>query len=166
MKAILRILLAFPALVVASALANAQAPNPLVGTWRLVSFASEILETKVVRYPFGAHPGGFITYTPDGRMMTVLVNPSRKPPAAPAATDAEALGLYRTLIAYGGTYRIDGNKVVHHLEVSWNQAWTGTDQKRFFKVEANQLTLTTAPLVSTVLSNAHVVSTLIFERVQ
>ncbi len=43
------------------------AENPLVGTWRLVSFAVRDSEGAVT-YPFGREVEGFITYTGDGRM--------------------------------------------------------------------------------------------------
>jgi Lipocalin-like domain len=36
-------------------------------------------------------------------------------------------------------------KVIHHVDISWNEAWTGTDQVRFFKLDGNILTITTAP---------------------
>jgi hypothetical protein len=34
--------------------------------------------------------------------------------------------------------------VVHHIDTSWNQAWTGTDQIRHFVLEGDTLTITTA----------------------
>jgi hypothetical protein len=37
------------------------------------------------------------------------------------AMDAEAVDLYRTIIAYSGAYSIDGNKVIYKIEYSWNQ---------------------------------------------
>jgi len=47
--------------------------------------------------------------------------------------------------AYSGRYTVEGDKVVHRVDVSWNEAWTGTDQVRFVKVEGDRLTITTAP---------------------
>jgi hypothetical protein len=38
--------------------------------------------------------------------------------------------------------------VTHHIDISWNQAWTGTDQVRFYKLEGDVLTITTAPYKS------------------
>ena len=48
------------------------------------------------------------------------------------------------MFAYAGTYTADGEKVVHHVDVSWNQSWTGTDLVRFYKLDGNTLTITTA----------------------
>lgn len=47
-------------------------------------------------------------------------------------------------VAYSGTYVLDSDKVTHKIDVSWNQSWTGSDQIRFYKVEGNMLTITTA----------------------
>jgi hypothetical protein len=49
------------------------------------------------------------------------------------------------LIAYAGSYTIDGDKVSHHVDASWNQAWTGTTQVRQFKIEGNSLHIRTMP---------------------
>jgi hypothetical protein len=53
--------------------------------------------------------------------------------------------LYRTMISYAGTYTVNAEKVVHHVDISWNQNWTGTDQVRFYKLEGNTLTITSTP---------------------
>ena len=82
-----------------------------------------------------------ITYTPDGRMSVFIIDPKRKAPAGPKATDAEADELYRTLLAYSGAYSVESNKVTHKIEISWNQSWTGTNQlictnqERFIEVK-------------------------------
>jgi Lipocalin-like domain len=35
--------------------------------------------------------------------------------------------------------------VIHHIDISWNQGCTGTDQVRFFELEGDTLTITTPP---------------------
>jgi hypothetical protein len=35
-------------------------------------------------------------------------------------------------------------KAAHHVDASWNQAWTGTDQVRFYKLDGDRLTITGA----------------------
>jgi hypothetical protein len=54
------------------------------------------------------------------------------PGAAPP--DNERVALYDTMFAYAGTYSVDAGRVIHHVDISWNEAWTGTDQIRFFEV--------------------------------
>jgi Lipocalin-like domain len=38
---------------------------------------------------------------------------------------------------------VEADKVIHHVDISWNETWTGTDQIRLFEVNGNTLTLTT-----------------------
>ena len=113
---------------------TSQAEDLVVGVWRLVSWVEVETESKSIHSVFGDNPTGAITYTPDGRMSVFIIDPKRKSPSGPKATDAEAVELYRTIIAYSGSYSIEGNKVTHKIEVSWNQAWTGTNQQRFVEV--------------------------------
>jgi hypothetical protein len=60
-------------------------------------------------------------------------------------TDEEQIKLFTTIVSYAGTYTVDAEKVIHHVDISWNQIWTGTDQVRFYKLEGNLLTITSAP---------------------
>src|SRR5580658_217170 len=115
------------ALIVTGAYCTAsRAADSVVGSWRLVSWVEMETESKSVHSVFGDNPTGVITYTPDGHMSLFIVDTKRKPPSGSKANDAEAVELYLTMIAYSGSYSIEGNKVTHKIEVSWNQAWTGT----------------------------------------
>ena len=60
-------------------------------------------------------------------------------------TDGEGVKLLGTMVAYAGKFTLDADKVVHHIDVSWNQAWTGTDQVRYYHLSGDSLTITTAP---------------------
>ena len=60
-------------------------------------------------------------------------------------TDEEKLKLQGSMIAYAGTYTVNGEAVFYHVDISWNQSWTGTHQVRFYKLDGDTLTLTTAP---------------------
>jgi hypothetical protein len=77
-------------------------------------------------------------------MFAVLVGDNRAKPAGVAPTDDEKAKLFGTLIAYSGAYVVEGDKVTHKIDVSWNQSWTGGEQVRFFKVDGKTLTITTA----------------------
>ena len=74
-------------------------------------------------------------------MRALSVHEKRSPPK----TDDNRINLHKNMVAYSGRYTVEGNKVVHHIDISWNQSWTGTDQVRFFKLEGNTLTIKTAP---------------------
>ncbi len=125
-----------------------QAPTcagPQLGTWTLLSMESQDLETGEKQNLLGVHPSGYLSYGPDCRMSAILVKESREGPAAPAATDPESIELYRGLIAYAGSYSIDGSKITHHIEASWNQAWTGTTQVSQFNIDGTSLFIRTGP---------------------
>ncbi|MFM0280476.1 lipocalin-like domain-containing protein [Paraburkholderia sediminicola] len=119
--------------------------GPQLGTWKLQSFTDEDLATGQKTDLFGAHPSGYLSYGPDGRMSAILVKEGRKPPDTLVPTDAERVDLYSGLIAYAGTYSIEGDKVSHHIDTSWNQSWTGTTQVRQFRIDGNALYIKTLP---------------------
>ena len=98
-------------------------------------------------------------------MMVIFIDPNRKPAGGPKATDNEAAQLYRTMVAYAGAYSVEGEKVTHKIEVSWNQVWNGTDQQRFFEIRDNRLTIKTPPFASPFLGK-QIVATLVWERVK
>jgi len=126
-----------------------EAAKQLFGTWQVTSFALRFLDNNEVLRPYGDKVSGYIQYTPGGHMVVFLVGGERKSPAAQTITDAERAALYTGIFgAYAGTYTVEGNKVVHRVVASWNQAWTGTDQVRYFKIDGKKLTIDTAPLLN------------------
>ena len=127
-------------LMLASQVAFAQDASQLVGTWQLKSFEVELQGTGEKRSVFGKNPSGFFIFTPDGRAIVLLTGDARKA----GDTDQERAALYRTMNAYTGTYRVEGDKLTTKVDVSWNEAWTGTDQVRFFKLDGNRLDIVSA----------------------
>ena len=122
--------------------------GPQLGAWTLLSMETEDLETGQKHNLLGVHPSGYLSYGPDCRMSAILVKESREGPAALVATDPESMELYRGLIAYAGSYAIDGYKITHHIQASWNQAWTGTTQVSQFNVDGKSLYIRTGPTKS------------------
>jgi Lipocalin-like domain len=163
-KMIFRLILSIFALNLGLATTQARAAD-IVGTWRLQSWIEEETESKIVHKAFGEHPLGLITFTADNHVAVIFTDPTRKPPASPKATDAEATELYRTMVAYAGTYSVDGDKLTNKVEVSWNQAWNGTSQVRTFELKDDRLTVKTQAFVSPFF-NKQIVSTLVFDRVK
>jgi len=127
----------------------ARARKALVSTWRLVSHRQEEMATGAVTDPRGTNPRGLLTYTGDGRFSVLNVPGERAAPRGAAPTDAEALALFRGLTAYAGSYVVTGSDtLVHRPEVSWNEAWAGTEQPRRFRIEGDTLTLIAGPAQS------------------
>jgi hypothetical protein len=113
----------------------------LIGTWALVSAERvEIASGKRTAF-LGTNPIGFLHYMPDGRMLALMTRAGRRAPAGNVATAAEAEALMRSMIAYGGTYECAGDEVTHHCDISWNESFTGTLQKRTVTFEGDRLIL-------------------------
>ncbi len=116
--------------------------NCLLGTWKLKSCT--VTTASGQRFtPFGANPTGYLSYSADGRMQALGAASGRKVPSAPTPSENVRAALHDTMFAYAGTYSVEAGKVTHHVDISWNEAWTGTDQIRHFEVNKNTLTLTT-----------------------
>jgi hypothetical protein len=125
-----------------------QRDNLVVGTWKLQSYVREVVASGKRYNQFGDDPDGYLGYAPDGRMYAIFTRHDRVTPAGVVATEEENVRLIGTMVAYAGTYTIGEGSVVHHIDISWNQAWTGTHQVRYFKLEGDILTITTAPYKS------------------
>ena len=117
----------------------------LLGTWTLVSAEREEIPSGAKRAYLGDNPSGFLHYLDDGRMMAIITRGGRQAPAGKVANAAEAEALVRSLVAYGGTYECEGDKVIHHCDISWNQSFTGTDQVRTVTFEGDRLILSPPP---------------------
>ena len=85
------------------------------------------------RRPWGGKATGLLTYTEDGRMWAALMAtdrpdiPTRTVSAAPPAMRAAAAAGF---VTYAGSYSIDGDDVIHHVEVSLLPNWVGTSERR------------------------------------
>jgi Lipocalin-like domain len=120
--------------------------GPQVGTWKLQSFRTEDVQSGRVTEPYGAHPTGYLSYGADCRMYAIIVKEGRRVPAGPVVTDVEKVDLFGSLLSYAGTYTVEGDKISHHVDVSWNQAWTGTTQVRHFSFKGtSSLEIRTTP---------------------
>jgi hypothetical protein len=120
--------------------------NPVLGTWKLKSFVRVLTATGERIHQFGEHPSGYLSYSADGRMYAIVTSDNRVRPRDENPADEERAKLHRTMIAYAGTYTLEDDKVTHHVDVSWNEVRTGGDEVRFYKLEGNILTITTAPI--------------------
>ena len=134
----------FALLLILPVTAMRSAENPLVGTWKLKSYVREVAATGERYNERGEHPNGYLSYSADGRMYAIITWENRITPRDVVPTDEERIKLFSTMISYAGTYTFDAEKVVHHVDISWNQNWTGTDQVRFYKLDGNTLTITSA----------------------
>jgi hypothetical protein len=107
----------------------------ILGIWRLVSFEVEYQATGEKEPLLGKNPTGYIIFTPEGRAMLILTGEGRKTPNS----DQDRADLLKSMFAYTGMYRIEGDKWITKVDVSWNPAWVGTEQVRFFRFDGDRL---------------------------
>lgn len=115
----------------------------LVGTWTMVSSVREEIPSGAKTDSFGPNPQGFITYTPDGRMSAIITRSDRTAPTGGRANADEAEALFRSMLSYAGRYTVEGDVVTHHVDISWNQSFTGGEQKRHIALDGDLLKLST-----------------------
>jgi len=123
--------------------ASGHSNDKLVGTWKLVSASSTTLTGERSESPYGAQPAGFLTYTGDGRVSALISYDGRKPLSFGGGSPEEQAEAFRTFLAYAGTYRLDGDKVTHHVEVSSIQNYVDKDLVRSVKFTGDQVILLT-----------------------
>ena len=131
--------------------AAAQNANP-VGDWALVSMSFVNADTGEVTRPWGANPVGQLTYSANGRMIAVLTaDPKDRKPVTPASDKAteERAALYASSSAYSGAWSAVANTVTHKVDLAVNQSWVGTDQVRYVRLDKDDLTIDTAPILGT-----------------
>jgi hypothetical protein len=138
---------------------------PLLGTWKLQSFTTEFVDTAEKTSIFGAHPKGYLSYSADGRMYAIFSAEERRSPVDLVPTDTERIDLYNGFSAYAGTFKVRGDTVIHEVDISWNEAWTGTAQMRRFRVDGTRLTIETL-LDRNPVNGRDCVSTLVWLKIE
>ncbi len=139
--------------------------NPLVGTWRLISWEIRSVDGQKISYPLGKDAVGYIIYNQDGYMSVAISRPNRQEFAAgdllegSAEEKAQAASTY---VSYCGRYEFHGATVSHYVDVSLFPNWVGVEQERLVELRGNRLSLSTRPmLLGGIQQTAH----LIWERV-
>ena len=117
--------------------------SSIVGVWKLTSFARKEVGTDKSVQPYGERPTGYRIHTRGGRAFYMFFAENRKAPG-PSPTDADRAELFRTMTAAGGTYKVEGSKVVFQPDVS-SAASTGA-LTYGFEIAGKTLTMTTNPV--------------------
>ncbi len=45
----------------------------------------------------------------------------------------------RSMLAYSGTYRTEGNKILISVDIAWDESWNGIEQVRYYRIEGDRL---------------------------
>lgn len=115
----------------------------LVGTWRLVLWENRDEKGKI-SHPLGSDAKGYISYTDDGHVFVHIMAGNRKEFSTGGlfdVTPGECVKAYATHISYCGPYQIDGENIVHKVEVCSFPNWIGSEQRRHAALKDGNLIL-------------------------
>ncbi len=105
------------------------AEKNIVGVWRLASTRATDPTGKQVGVPFGPRGMGLVTFTSDGRMMSVLVDGRASLPE----------GTLRQYSSYCGNYTFDGSTLITTVDASSDPARLASQQVRKVRVEGERM---------------------------
>jgi len=153
-------------LLLAIPLAAPAAESDLYGTWKLVSLNSKLMDSGQMDQPRGKAPTGYVSFTPDGRMTGIIVNEKRpKPESAAKMTDQQRIELFKTMNAYAGTYKLEGNKLTYRYDATHNEIPVQRALVREIKIEGRKLTMVNEPATGVADGKQRQTST-VWEKVQ
>jgi hypothetical protein len=118
------------------------AKDQLIGSWKVLNLKATTRDK--VTFPLGEQVAGYVTITPT-RFWLLFVDATRKAPAAPTLTDAEAIAMMKTQVAWTGKYTTaeqsaeEGIKLTAHVDAASSQAIFDTDRVYFIRVTGNKM---------------------------
>jgi hypothetical protein len=120
------------------------ANNSVVGRWQLKSW--RLAGADGDTFPLGPDAGGTVLYTSDGFMSVMMMAAERPavgwPPATMPASAEDTIAAFATFVGYSGRYEVQGENVLHHVEIASTPTHVGTHFTRGFVVNGNELQLT------------------------
>lgn len=111
----------------------------ILGTWRMLAWTRKLVPSGEESDALGPNPFGYINYASDGRVMVFVLRSGRPTPLTNLPSEAEKVALFDSMFAYVGTYEVKPDRVIHTLDGSWNELWTGTHQTRLLSFEDDHL---------------------------
>jgi hypothetical protein len=139
----IRLLMCGLAIVIAAiAFAIPAAAQSIEGRWKLVAAEDLRADGSVARLPWGKQPVGSIVVSAGHCYLQIMSSdvPSFAAGQAGVGEQMKA-ALLSTYIAYSGPCRIDEaeKSVTLKVEAAWRPDYVGTEQKRFFRLEADRM---------------------------
>ncbi len=120
----------------------------LIGSYLLLS-AERIRPDGGIDRPYGADPQGYIVFTAEGLMLSILAEAGRPPLSGPDLLTGERAGkaseeiaqAFQSFGAFAGRYEVHGDEVTNNLELSLYPNWSGTAQVRKWELDGSVLSL-------------------------
>ncbi len=107
----------------------------IVGTWKLVRATARDAAGTALPAPYGPQAMGRVTFTGDGRMMSVVCD--GRPDLPPGAR--------RDYSSYCGNYRFDGARLVTRVDAASDPSRIGSDQVRGVRFDGEYMILLPPP---------------------
>ena len=107
----------------------------IVGTWKLVHATARDAAGAARPSPYGPKAMGRVTFTADGRMMSVVCDGRPDLPA----------GASRDYSSYCGNYTFDGARLVTRVDAASDPSRIGSDQGRGVRFEGDRMILSPPP---------------------
>jgi hypothetical protein len=111
----------------------------LVGTYKLVSLTEEISGTP--SEAMGKAPHGYLVVTPTRAIVFYTADNRTFGTSA-----AEKAALFDTLVGWSAAYRVEGDKLINTVDVSWTESMNGTTRVYTWQRSGNRLTLIQGPM--------------------
>jgi hypothetical protein len=112
----------------------------LPGVWELFSYEVEFQDTGECKKTFGDAPKGRLVILSSGRVMAVITAADRCLPTS----DSDRAAAFQSMVAYSGSFRVDGNEWITDVDMYWHEDWTNTVQRRYFKLDGDSLDVSSA----------------------
>ena len=126
----------------------------LVGVWGLIEWQLW-LDGERGAAPFGGLVDGRLIYCASGHMSATLSARDRGTVGTATlaqASEADRARAASSYVAYLGTYRVEGDRVIHSVVMSLHPDWVGSEQVRTFELEGARpgtvLHLSTTPILT------------------
>ena len=120
--------------------AFADGAKDLVGTWQLVSNVLDRDGQKVDQ--FGPNPHGILYFESDGHYVLSIVRDGLPKIASGNRMNANAdenKAIVQGSISHFGTYNVEGDKIVFHVEHATLPNWDGGMQARPYKISGEEM---------------------------
>jgi hypothetical protein len=137
-------------------------PSSIAGLWKVTSVTTKIVSTGEMVHPFGERPSGYQIFTRGGHVMFSMFGENRASSARPVP-DVDRVALFNALVAYSGTYKVEGSTLLIHFEAS---ATPGTvDRTYSAEISGNKLTLTSDAFTSGI-TGRRIITIRTFDRIE
>jgi len=107
----------------------------IVGTWKLAHAAARNAAGAPLPAPYAGSGIGRVTFTADGRMMSVVCDARKELP----------VGVSREYSSYCGNYTFDGTRLVTRVDAASDPSRIGSDQVRGVRFENGRMILSPPP---------------------